>query len=215
MTPLEPRSLKEFPVEPEYLNMRTTTVTNGVLRLEPMGADPDRYREMAHRVWTDPVVAEFNSVTDFLTPYQIDTWLNNLLSLKNEIFWAVVRADTGAQIGLTGWEAIEWHRFGEKQCELSRELLPEGRGQGFGKMLDFMHLGMAKKAGFRHLVADVHEGNIASMKSRSAQFGQPVPEYNDYDEKTHFVYTADLRNIQLPPDQFLVYAPAPVRPAKA
>lgn len=206
---LEPKIPAEYPERPAWLDMKTTTVSNGTLRLEPLGSDPDRFRQLAHDVWTDPEVIRFNGATDFLTPYAVDQWIDHLAVSSGEIYWAVVRVEDSKPVGITGWQNIEWTRFGEKSCEVSRQLLPEGRGHGFGKQLDLMHLAMAKKSGFTRLYANVHEGNMPSLKSRAPQFGEPVIDHNDFDGKDHYIFTADLKQVQLPPDLYLVYAQTP------
>lgn len=194
-------SVPEAIVLPEWKSLKSSVISDGTLRLEPLAADPDRFRQLVHDVWTDPDVNKNSGI--FPDEHAIDTWLDGLADAKDKVYWAVRSVSEGTLVGITGMADIVW-RTETASFEVTRQLLPAARGKGFGKRLDTMLLGIAKNAGFKTAFADVLATNAASAKSRDPHFGPPTL-IHDEDEQEILSFRADLATFTLPRDMFLAY----------
>lgn len=192
----------------EWQILKTAFISDGSLKLEPLAADPDKYRKLVHEVWTDPAVVKQLPEGAFPTEASIDTWLNGLPDSEDRVYWAVTDVPSGKTVGITGLYDIEWHKV-RRTCEFSTQLLPEGRGHGIGKRLGTMALVIAKNAGFTNIFADIYSNNVASTKTVPA-FLKPVQTHDESGKDVLF-YEADLRTYALPKDIFLAYVMAPVK----
>lgn len=200
----------EQPHQPEWIKLKTASISDGTLKLEPMAADPDRFRKLAHDIWTDPEVKkEFPGID--LDQSGIDRWLDALPDSTDQLCWAVTDVATGKTVGITGMQEIRWAKD-EKTYDVSRQLLPEGRGKGFGKRLDLMLLKIGRDTGFTKAYADVYTDNPASVKSRAPQYGTPKL-IHDEDGREEYFFEADLKKMTLPDGYFLAYAQVPGKTA--